>query len=125
MKTQLFIILAIYSLISCDKNEIKISDSLKGQWKWKSSCGGIVGCTYASKTEVRTLIIDDLNFEITRNGVVEFKSSYHIKNTSTQDNAKVYEVEFTDGTSWTASISKNNLYTAYSAYMYSNYERTK
>jgi hypothetical protein len=125
MKTPLVIILVVCLLMSCDKNEIKISDSLKGQWKWKSSCGGIVGCTYASKTEERTLIIDDSDFEIVHNGIVEFKGTYEIKSTSIQDNGKVYEIEFTDGTRWTASISKNNLSTGYSTFMYSNYERIK
>lgn len=124
MRTRLFIILLLTSVLSaCHKDTVGVSKELKGQWKWKSSCGGVVGCLYASDTNTQTLSITDSNFEITDNGNITFNKTYLVKKLTHTDDARRYEIGFSDGTTWIANLRDNELTTEFASVIFSVYER--
>ncbi len=109
--------------LSCDRNEPEITNGLKGQWIWKSTCGGIVGCVPAPTTISRILTISSSEMKIVNDGNIAFEKTYYIKNVSIQDNSKLYEVEFNDGIVWTVTLTENQLATDYASVIYSVYSR--
>ena len=123
MRTGLFIILLTSVLAACDKDTVGVSNELKGQWKWKSSCGGVVGCVNASDTDTQTLTITDSNFEITDNGNITFNKTYLVKKVTHTDDTRTYQIEFSDGTTWTADVTDKYLTTEFATVIYSVYER--
>jgi hypothetical protein len=125
MKVVLFMVIVTCLLTGCDDRDATICYSLKGHWTWKSTCGGVVGCVFASGTTYRTLKITDSTMEIVDNGLVTFQSEYSVQNVTDQDNAKLYQIELDDGIVWMVTISDNNLITDYASVIYSVYEREK
>ena len=126
MKIRLSIFLLMTFLLpGCYNHDIGISNDIKGQWIWKSSCGGAVGCVSSSQTNYRTLKISDTNVEIIDNGKITFNSNYSIINTTSSDHSKLYKIEFNGGLIWTLTISNNILSTDYASVLYSVYERQK
>jgi hypothetical protein len=125
MRTGLCIILLSCLLAACHKDNVGVSNELKGQWHWKSSCGGVVGCVYASDTDTHTLSITESTIEISDNGDITFSKAYQVKKVISADNSKSYEIEFSDGTTWTGVVSDNHLTTEFATVIFSVYERQK
>src|SRR5687767_4633583 len=125
MRTGLSIILLTCLLAACNKDNVGVSNELKGQWHWKSSCGGVVGCVYASDTNSRTLTITESTIEISEKGDITFSKAYQVKKVTSADNSKSYEIEFSDGTTWTGVVSDNHLTTEFATVIFSIYERQK
>jgi hypothetical protein len=123
MKTRLFILFLTCILSSCEQKDTGISTRLTGQWNWKSTCGGVVGCVYSSPTNVKTLKITDSTIELTDNGQVTLEREYLINDVTDGDNSKVYEIEFTDGATWTGTVSNNTLNIDEFSFISSVYER--
>ncbi len=125
MKTSRLLILIIaLTLTFCDDN-IRISTDLKGHWKWKSTCGGIVGCTYPSQTNNQNMIIQETLLQQFVNGDLTFSKSYSIKSLVEGDNSMTYEVEFDDDEIWTVEISNNILTILYNSVIESTYDRIR
>ncbi len=122
MKTWLWLFFLACVSLSCERNEPEITNELKGQWIWKSTCGGIVGCVTATVTTFRILTIADSEMKITENGDLTFRDTYQINSLTNEDDSKVYEIEFSDGMIWKISVSGKHLAIEYS-FLISVYKR--
>lgn len=120
---RLYLILLVCLFFSCDRNEPEISNVLKGQWIWKFTCGGIVGCVPAPTTISRILTISSSEMKIVQAGDVTFRKAYKINSVSNQDNSKLYEIEFSDGMIWAVGLNENQLETDYASVIHSVYAR--
>jgi hypothetical protein len=119
----LMLILAL-TLTFCD-DSVRISTDLKGHWNWKSTCGGVVGCTYPSQTNNQKMIIQETLIQQFTNGDLTFSRNYSIKSTAKGDNSMTYEIEFDDDEIWIGEISNNILTIQYNSVIASNYERIR
>lgn len=124
MRTLPFLLVFLLIITSCDKEEMAISTELSGYWKWKSTCGGFVGCVYPSDAENKFMLITDTNIDMYQADDVISSSTYMIQNTTDTDSSKVYELALEDGSEWTATIENNNL-TVHHIVFTSVYERVK
>jgi len=105
MKT-IFVPVFVIIMISCSKKnddiEVTNIDQLVGNWKWESTCGGIINsCTYPSKTQF-------LEIDLYANGQYIHKTNDHI------DLQADYTLEKTDDISGTLVLNIDTaIYTEY------------
>lgn len=110
MKNDITLLLLVsLSLTTCDYNDITASTEIKGRWEWKSTCGGIIGCVYASASNERTLIIGQKKLAIEQNGGSEFDTNYTIVKKIYLDDSASYELTIDNGSVWKAIIKNNYL----------------
>lgn len=121
---RLFILILALSLTSCDDSD-RISTELKGHWNWKSTCGGVVGCTYPSQTYTQKMVIQETLIQQFTNDNLTFSRQYSIKSSVKGDNSMIYEIEFDDGEIWIGEISNNTLTIQYNSVITSKYERAR
>lgn len=105
MKNLLAVIL-VFIVASCD-DELAISKDLRGEWRWKSSCGGFAGCTYASGTDSRKLTVDGTSLSIRINGELDFQTDYSILMQSDTAHVRTYLLDLNGNGTWTVKISDN------------------
>lgn len=109
MKKHFFLILTVLGLIACEDND-SYSNNLKGKWDWKSTCGGFVGCVYASETGERSLIIESSSLKIIdQQQQVTFEHQYIVKKITRSENSTHYELELDNGAIWNAEVSNTTL----------------
>jgi hypothetical protein len=93
MKNIVFGVLAVF--FGCNQEDPAPSLTLEGQWEWKSTCGGIVGCEYSSDSQHELLIINASAITIRRNGHVIMQSKYTINKASSPNAAsRVFEISY-------------------------------
>lgn len=110
------------TFISCDDEKNNTTD-IVGTWRWQSTCGGFVGCLYASSTNYKTLRITETTMEFSENGKTTGSGSYTINSVTGDDISKTYEIEVSDGGLLTVSV-ENNLLTIEAIPTTSVYKRT-
>ena len=94
--------------ISCDDEKNNTTD-IVGTWRWQSSCGGVVGCLYATSTNYKTLRITDTMIEYSENGKITGSEPYTINSLTGDDISKTYEIEVSNGGILTVSVQDNVL----------------
>ena len=112
MKTRLFIILITSLLLACDKDDEGISNELKGQWNWKSTCGGVVGCVSSTPDYRMTMQISETDMVTTvsnKDGTNLTSSSYLLIERQDQGGNTIYKIKFTNGTILTLTVNRDNL----------------
>jgi hypothetical protein len=111
-KIQLFLLISGLIGFSCDKEELKKSNELKGTWEWYATCGGFVGCLYAkdypAESQYRIVVDDQTMRTIESNGDTS-TVQYQLNGVENQDNGRVFEVELEDGTKYNAIVEGNSL----------------
>lgn len=107
----------------CTYNDIYGSTSLKGEWEWMKTCGGIVGCVSASTTNQQRLIIDESTIREFSNGTLMYEGAYEIINMTTHDEKSVYELSVQNAGDWMAEVGRNSLSITRS-FLFSTYKRT-
>jgi hypothetical protein len=125
MKTNGILIIIVVLSLTCCEDSIKISTEIKGHWKWKSTCGGIVGCVYPSKTNTQKMVIQEELLRQFTNSDLTFSKHYSIKSLIEQGNSVTYEIAVDDNGVWVVSISNNILTINYGSVMESIYERIR
>jgi hypothetical protein len=125
MKRALCLLLATIAIFSCSEDQdTRPSSSFKGKWIWKSTCGGFIGCTYASGSASQELMIGDSVIFQRQNGKLIWSDTYVLKNVSTNGDSVVFELEMSDGTTWICTVTHNELSVEFLSVMYSVYRRT-
>lgn len=123
-RNRLPILVLALTLTFCE-DSVRISTDLKGHWKWKSTCGGFVGCTYPSQTNTKKLIIQETQIQQFTAGDLTFSKDYSIKSLTVEDNSMTYEIEFGDNEIWNGEISNNILTIHHGSVITSTYERIR
>lgn len=105
-----FILLIQLTLGACDNDDKGASNELAGQWKWLSTCGGIVGCVHSTSTDQSLMTISGTTINMKQGNTSGLSSPYEIQNRTDQDNATIYQVKITSiGEIWNISVEKNKL----------------
>jgi hypothetical protein len=123
MKPLLFSFLVVLLMVSCQDDENSPSSPLRGKWNWKSSCGGIVGCTYESAEHTQELIFGNSTLVLRENDHVVWGYTYTVKSTSSDGDSTTIEIELEDGSVWYCTISGNTLTVAFLSMFTSVYSR--
>ena len=106
--------------ISCDDEKHSTTDMV-GSWRWQSTCGGVVGCLYATATNYKTIRITETMIEYSENGKITGIEAYTINSVTGDGISKTYEIEVSNGGILTASVQgtmlTNEAIPAVSVYM--------
>jgi hypothetical protein len=93
---------------SCD-DERHNTTNIVGTWSWQSTCGGVVGCLYATSTNHKILRITDTMMEYTENGKITGSEPYTINSVTVDHISKTYEIEVSNGGTLTVSVQDSLL----------------
>jgi hypothetical protein len=120
-----YIVLAFLAVFSgCGHEDPAPSLSLNGVWKWKSTCGGIVGCVYSSDTQPEFLIVEEGKLTMRRNGEVTVQSTYTIQSISSPtEDSRVYKILLDGELDYDITIEGNKLTMDYHSMIVSVYQR--
>jgi len=115
-------LLAVFS--ACNHEDPTPSLSLKGVWKWQSTCGGIVGCVYSSDSQEQLLTINEHELTMRQNGDVTVQSTYTLQNVSSPNgNSRVYKILVDERLDYDIVIEGNKLTMDYHSLIVSVYHR--
>jgi hypothetical protein len=110
-------------LHACDDSETKPTNSLEGEWNWKSTCGGFVGCVYATNDLRITLSFEGTNMATKENGDVIQVNTFTIKSVTEDAGVKTFNLVLNDGAEYAASIEGDLLTIGPNSTIVSVYER--
>ena len=81
MKKKLVLITLVgFIFFSCEKVAINKTDSILGQWNWKTTTGGITGSTYTPESTRKKIIIEftsDSIFKLYQNDTLTVECPFH------------------------------------------------
>jgi len=120
--TALCFLFVLFIVIACDETN-DAAATLKGQWKWKSTCGGFVGCVYPSQSDTRLMIIGDTQVVIFNDGDVAFSKNYSLRRLQRKHNSTIFELAFNDDLIWTCEVFADGLTIHHNSVITSEYER--
>ncbi len=124
MKKINLLVLFLSLILTFCTDRVSSSTDLKGHWKWTSTCGGFVGCTYPSQANTQKLIIQETHIKSFTNDDLIFSKNYSILSLTEGDDSIIYEIKFDDNEIWMCEISNNILTIHYNSIITSTFERT-
>jgi hypothetical protein len=106
-----FILLIQLTFGACDNDDKEASNRLSGRWKWRSTCGGFVGCRYPiSAADQVIMTISSTSISTKQDNADGSSSTYEILNRTNQDDATIYQVKITStGETWDITVNNDKL----------------